>query len=196
ADCSLEGVSNSNLAGIFEGRISNWSKVAGTEGEGCDAPISRVVRKDGSGTTYQLKNYLYQLNKKGLSCTVGGTEGKQSWQELEPIGSTDAPNTSWPESCGEKSLSGIVQPAGAGGAEEVKAVNATSGSIGYASLPEAKANLAGGTAILGLQNNGQKADVNLAKPAGNEETANCGGIAYSGFKLGTGRDVDWSGVYG
>jgi hypothetical protein len=78
----------------------------------------------------------------------------------------------------------------------VKAVNATSGSIGYASLPEAKANVKGATTILGLQNNGQKAEVNLAKPTGTGETANCDAISYSGFKLGTGRDVDWSGVFG
>ena len=36
----------------------------------------------------------------------------------------------------------------------VKTVNATAGSIGYAALPDAKAN--GATTILALQNNGQK----------------------------------------
>jgi ABC-type phosphate transport system substrate-binding protein len=189
--CPLEGISNSNLAGVFEGRIANWSKVQGSEGT-CNSPITRVVRKDGSGTTLQLKNYLYQLYKGGLPCTV---EGKQTWQDLEPIGTTDAPNTSWPETCEGKVLSSVVRAAGNGGAEEVKKVNTTAGSIGYAALPDAKANATGTTTILGLQNNGQKSEVNLAKAAVGS-SANCGGVSYTGFKLGGSRDVDWSSVFG
>ncbi len=190
AGCSLEGVSNSNLAGIFEGRISNWSKVQGAEGT-CSSAITRVVPKDGSGTTLQFKNYLFQLNKAELACGGG-----QTWQQLEPIGPTDAPNTTWPESCSGKALSALVRPASNGGAEEVKAVNGTAGSIGFAALPDAKANVTAGSSIMALQNNGQKAEVNLAKPDGSGETANCAAISYSGFKLGTYRDVDWSSVFG
>jgi ABC-type phosphate transport system substrate-binding protein len=190
AGCTLEGISNSNLAGVFEGRISSWSKVSGATGT-CSSPITRVVRKDGSGTTYQLKNYLYQLDKSALACTPGTT-----WQELEPIGSGDKPNVSWPETCEAKSLGAVVRPAAAGGVEEVKEVNATAGSIGYAALPDAEANIAPGTTILALQNNAQKSAVNLAKAAGPGETANCGGTSYTGFKLGASRDVDWSGVFG
>ena len=196
AGCEVEAITNSNLAGVFEGRISKWSQLEGAEGT-CDSPITRVVRKDGSGTTYQLKNYLFQLYKKGLPCTTGGTEGKLSWQEMESIGSGAHPNVDWPESCSEKALSAVLRPAGNGGGEEVSKVNSTAGSIGYAALPDAKAGISGATTILALQNNGQKkgGEANFANAASGS-TANCGGIAYGGFKLGTNRDVDWSGVFG
>jgi ABC-type phosphate transport system substrate-binding protein len=203
--CLLEGVSNSNLAGIFEGRILTWNKVTGAEEEvagACNAPITRVVRKDGSGTTFQFKNYLYQLNKEPLACTTGGAqvEGKRNWQEMEEIGAGGKPNIDWPESCTEKevkkTLSPVARPAEKGGGELVKLVNATVGGIGYAALPDAKANAKAGTEILGLQNNGQKSEINLAKATGPSETANCGGATYTGFKLATGLDVDWSGVFG
>ena len=64
-------------------------------------------------------------------------------------------------------------------------------------MPDAKANLTGSTAILALQNNGQKkgGEANFANAASGT-TANCGATTYSGFKLGTNRDVDWSGVFG
>ena len=193
AGCEVEGITNSNLAGVLEGRIREWSKLEGAEGT-CNSPITRVVREDASGTTYQLKNYLDALYKKGLSCTKGATEGKASWAELEAI---ESPNLSWPESCSEKSLSALVRPAGAGGAEEVKKVNATAGSIGYAALPDAEANKTGTTAILALQNNGQKTGgaAEFAEPAAGA-TANCGGMAYQVPKLNGRRDIDWSGVYG
>ena len=131
----------------------------GAEGT-CSSPITRVVRKDGSGTTYQFKNYLFKLFNKGLFCTTGGTEGKATWQDLEPIGSGGKPNIDWPESCPEKTLSPVVRSASTGGGALVNQVDATDGSIGYASLPDAVANKDAGT-ILALQNNGQK---KAAKP--------------------------------
>ena len=193
AGCEVEGITNSNLAGVFEGRIKEWSKLEGTEGT-CNSPITRVVREDASGTTYQFKNYLYALYKKGLSCTSGSTEGKASWAELEPV---ETPNLSWPETCSEKSLSALVRPAASGGGEVVKKVNTTEGSIGYAALPDAENNKKGTTVILTLQNNGQKtgSSAEFAEPAAGT-TANCGAVAYSGFKLNGSLDVDWSGVYG
>ncbi len=196
AGCEVELVTNSDLAGIFEGRIKEWSKMEGAEGS-CNSPITRVVRQDGSGTTFQFKNYLFQLFKKGLSCTEGETEGKKSWQELEPIGAGSHPNIDWPESCPEKTLSTVIHPVSKGGGEVVKLVNNTAGSIGYAALPDANANIAGTTTVLALQNNGQKkgGEANFANAASGS-TANCGGITYSGFKLSTGTDVDWSAVFG
>ena len=146
AGCTVEAITNGDLTAVMEGRLSNWSKLETAEGT-CNSPITRVVRKDASGTTYQLKNYLFALYKKGLFCTTGATEGKQSWAEL-------GSSTSWPQSCGEKTLSSVVEAQGA--TEEVSKVNATAGSIGYAALPDAKAGVAGTTAILELQDNGQK----------------------------------------
>jgi hypothetical protein len=90
-----------------------------------------------------------------------------------------------------------VRPAANGGGEVVKLVNSTVGGIGYAALPDAKANAKEGTVILALQNNGQKkgGEANFANAASGT-TANCGGITYTGFKLSTGLEVDWSAVFG
>jgi ABC-type phosphate transport system substrate-binding protein len=193
AGCSVEGITNADLEAVFEGRTTTWNKIEGAEGS-CNSPITRVVRKDASGTTYQFKNYLYTLYKKGLFCTTGSTEGKQTWADLEPV---EAPNLSWPESCSEKALTSVVRPAGTGGGEEVKMVNATAGSIGYAALPDAMANKTGTTVVLNLQNNGQKkgGEANFAEAASGT-TANCSAITYKVPKINGGLDLDWSGVYG
>jgi len=188
AGCDLEGITNGTLAGVMEGRIANWSKVEGAEGS-CNAPITRVVRKDASGTTAQLKNYLQRLYAKGLFCTTGSTEGKASWAQLA--------NTAWPESCPEKSLGALLRPASNGGSALVSTVNATDGAIGYAGLPDAVAAKGSETTILDLQNNGQKkgAEANFAAP--NLGTvANCSAMTYQVPKVGGVRDVDWSGVLG
>jgi Fibronectin type III domain/Protein of unknown function (DUF3616) len=196
AGCTVDQITNSNLAAVFEGRIASWDKVEGAAGAGCKAPSTRVVRADASGTTYQLKNYLFQLYKKGLFCTEGGTEGRLSWREMEPL---ETSNTAWPEACFEKSLSKVVRAGeGPGGIAEVNKVDETPGGIGYAALPDAKAIAKGGTEILELQNNGQRSgfEAEFADPATVKGTANCGGISYTGFKLGASLDVDWSGVFG
>jgi ABC-type phosphate transport system substrate-binding protein len=190
AGCEIDSITNSNLAGAMEGRIREWSKLETAEGAGCNAPITRVVRKDESGTTSALKAYLYRLYAKGLSCTVGATEGKASWRELA--------NVAWPETCGEKALSAVVRATANGGTAEVEKVNSTSGAIGYAALPEAKAGVKGATEILALQNNGQKkaAEAKFADPAAGTQ-ANCAAMTYQvPTPLGGRRDVDWSGVFG
>jgi ABC-type phosphate transport system substrate-binding protein len=199
--CTVEEITNTDLEGMFRGNYTSWSKVSTAEGT-CSSPITRVVRFDGSGTSYQFKNYLSKLNKGGLPCTTGGTEGKASWKELEPIANseTGAPNTTWPETCKEKTLSTLVKPAAKGGGEEVKKVNATEGSIGYAALPDAKANSA--KIILAVQNNGQKAEgATFANPASGG-SANCANTQYEVPVQGrnqvgsTGLNVDWSKVFG
>jgi ABC-type phosphate transport system substrate-binding protein len=198
AGCEVEAITNPDLAAVMEGRIANWSKLETAEGS-CNSPITRVVRKDASGTSYQFKNYLFQIYKKGLFCTTGGTEGKMSWAEMEPIGPTETPNISWPETCGEKALSSVIRPASTGGGAEVSTVTSTEGSIGYAALPDAKAGLVGktGSSILEVQNNGQKKgfEAEFANPAAGS-SANCSAITYKVPKLSTGLDVDWSQVFG
>jgi ABC-type phosphate transport system substrate-binding protein len=199
--CTVEEITNSELEKMFRGTFTSWSKLATAEGT-CSSPVTRVVRKDGSGTTFQFKNYLSLANTGGLPCTTGGTSGKASWKELEPIGNTEtgAPNTTWPESCEGTTLSTLIRPAGTGGGELVKKVNATAGAIGYASLPDAKSNSA--VDILNLQNNGQKpaSEATYASPIGSPGVANCGATSYivpeQARKIGTGLDVDWSKVFG
>ncbi len=201
ANCNIEFLTNSNLSGIMEGRIRSWSKVETTEEEvagACNSPITRVVRKDGSGTTYQFKNYLFKLNGAQLRCSEGLVEAgkKATWQQLEPIGAGGKPNISWPETCPEQEMSPVVTATGTGGGELVKKVNTTSGSIGYASLPDSIANKAGNTRILALQNNGQKgaSEATFGEP-GLSNVANCSKAVYQVPKLNGSLDFDWSQVF-
>ncbi|MGN6587782.1 MAG: PstS family phosphate ABC transporter substrate-binding protein [Solirubrobacterales bacterium] len=208
AGCTVEAITNKDLEQIFRGNVLKWSKVATAEGgAACEQPITRVVRKDGSGTTYQFKNYLYKTNQNKLACTTGNTEGKATWQELEPItnGETGAPNTVWAETCTVSGvtthLSPVVRPGSNGGGAVVQTVNATAGSIGYASLPDAKSNSAAD--ILAVQNNGSKPllEATFASPALGGE-ANCLETAYTvpvnsrNQEGSTGLNVDWSQVFG
>jgi hypothetical protein len=143
------------------------------------------VPNEASATSAQLKNYLYQLNKKGLACTAG----KQSWQGLQ------AANTSWPESCKEKTLSPLLRPGGDGGLQEVAKVNASAGAIGFALLPEAKA--ANAAVVLALQDNGYAPLGEAAfAPPSSGQAANCASMTYKRPTGGGGLDLDWSGVFG
>jgi ABC-type phosphate transport system substrate-binding protein len=201
--CTVEAITNLDLEAMFRGSFLTWSKLATAEGEACNSPVTRVVRKDGSGTTYQFKNYISKINKAGLPCTTGGTEGKASWKELRPItdGTTGAPNTTWPESCPGKTLSTLLKPAANGGGEVVKTVKATAGSIGYAALPDAKAN--GAPVILAVQNNGQKLEgATFGEAEAGGQLANCSLASYEvplnarNVFGSTGLNVDWSQVFG
>lgn len=196
AECTISQLKNVDLEKVFKGTALTWSQLSTASGPGCSASITRVVRKDGSGTSFQTKNYLSRANAGVLPC-IGKT-----WQELEPINNseTGAPNTSWPESCTGKTLSPVIRPAANGGGELVKLVNATSGSIGYAALPDAKSN--GAIALLELQNNGQKTEGATYAPAASGTVANCEKTPYEvpvnarNQEGSTGLNVDWSGVFG
>ena len=200
--CTVEDITQGAVQAVFKGTDTTWSQLGTTEGS-CGSPITRVVRKDGSGTTFQFKNYLYDLNKAALPCTTGSTEGKATWQELEQIlnSETGAPNTTWPESCKGHTLSSVVRPAASGGGELVKTVDATEGSIGYAALPDAESNHA--PVILNVQNNGQKQldEATFGSPISGTN-ANCSEVAYAvpanaqSKTTSTGLDVDWSAVFG
>ena len=200
AGCTVENLTNKELEKSFRGIILKWSELENAVGgAACESPLTRVVRFDGSGTTFQFKNYLGLANTASLPCI------EKTWKQLEPIenSETGAPNTSWPESC-KKTLSPVVRPAAKGGGEEVKKVNATAGSIGYAALPDAEAN--GGT-VVGLQNNGYVsteeatyANPQIAGASAGKGVANCAATKYvvptEARRTGTGLDVDWSQVFG
>jgi ABC-type phosphate transport system substrate-binding protein len=197
--CTVTQITNKELERVFRGIEKKWSELETASGS-CESAITRVVRFDGSGTTYQFKNYLTLFNVASLPCI------NKTWKELEPIenSETGAPNTSWPESCEGKSLSALVRPAAKGGGEEVKKVKATPGSIGYAALPDVQSN---GGQFLEVQNNGkvEAEEATYASPvlAGLEAgkgVANCAATKYivppEGRVSGTGLDVDWSQVFG
>ncbi|HVW46981.1 MAG TPA: DUF3616 domain-containing protein [Solirubrobacterales bacterium] len=213
AGCTVSELTNKQLEGVMQGRIKVWSKIETAAGAGCvNAPITRVVRKEGSGTTYQLKNYLFHINEATLPCTVGSD---QTWKSLEEIGTgaDEAPNTQWPEN---STATGCLGQVGAlvraeGGTGVVRKVNTTDGSIGYAALPDVEAhknhgeNPEGDTDWVKLQDNGVSTKLSVAKFAAPLEAAadaaNCletqylvPTLAQVGKKEPAG--ADWSRIFG
>jgi ABC-type phosphate transport system substrate-binding protein/archaellin len=202
ANCTVTEITNKQLEEIFRGTLKRWGQLGSQYaiGSGCSgAAITRVVRADGSGTTYQLKTYLGTIDTAPLACTEGKT-----WQQLAPIGAGGTPNTVWPENgkggCGPKALSTVVAAPGNGGSSLVAKVNATAGSIGYAALPTLEAGKEGGTHWVKLQNNGNaQAAPTFAEPAeGN--SANCLEAQYLvplNAQVGqSGLHADWSRTFG
>src|SRR5262249_39231865 len=142
-------------------------------GAACEKPIVRVVRGEGSGTTFQFKNYLSTLETtegikaEGLPCE---TEGHTHWGELLEIGAKvevepgvfrEPPNTSWP--C--EGANPVVRAAGGGAL--AKKVTETAGGIGYSSLPDTKAN----KAVAALVQNGTLLGKATYAEPGNAETS-------------------------
>lgn len=128
---------NSTLEEIFRGQITKWSQIK-AKGDGADtitcatkeaeeSTIGIVVRKDQSGTSHIFKKYLGLINKGSFE-TEKGTE--KTWDDL----SEGVESTNWPK------VANVKKPAANGGGEVVKLVGETPGTIGYASLADARAN--------------------------------------------------------
>jgi ABC-type phosphate transport system substrate-binding protein len=186
-NCALTQITNLNLEKAFSGKATTWSEIGGV-GAGCSGEagtLTRVVRKEGSSSTSQFKDYLAKVNS-GAPC-----EGAKKWSELEGIGAEGEPNTTWP-ACGTMAPTTAVD--GGGVAETVQK---TAGTIGYAPLPDAKAK---GASVASLQDNGTGEAV-YASPATEKGNANCAGAVYevpaeARPKSGNGENVDWSKVFG
>jgi ABC-type phosphate transport system substrate-binding protein len=169
---------DATLQGIFAFTITTWGGAASFNkdaliGAGCAAaPIIRVVRKEGSGTTAILKKFLFEIN-------AGVVNGSENWNELAEKNK----NLGWPE---EKEPALKRAEKGSGVAE---LVSKTPGSIGYANLNEVRGvpafTPAGGggegtsTFWAPLQSKGKK----FQDPSTNGEenakaAANCAGEAY------------------
>jgi ABC-type phosphate transport system substrate-binding protein len=193
AGCTLTGsttvgISWVELNKIFAGTLKNWSEVAGIS-SGCTGAITRVVRSDASGTTYQFKNYLSELESHGGTgpgCSLG------TWASLEAIGTENKPNITWPECSGTTT---VKRAEGGGGV--AKFVKENAGTIGYAALPDAKGE---GAAVASLQNGETKGKTFALPESGTK--ANCGGRQYEVPTAGqvgsghTGIAVDWSTKFG
>jgi ABC-type phosphate transport system substrate-binding protein len=204
AGCQVEEITNRQLERVFNGAIRKWGQILTASGPGCaGAKLTRVVRPDGSGTTYQLKNYLGLINKQPLPCT----EGSLTWKGLRPIGAEEQPNVSWPESgaggCSANELSPVVTAGAKGNAALVEKLNETEGGLGYAALPDLEASRAGDTAPVGLQNNGlvRLADATFAAAGVAGKNSNCADAKYkvpadAQIGGGSGENVDWSQVFG
>jgi ABC-type phosphate transport system substrate-binding protein len=206
AGCELEEITNQQLESVWRGIVKRWDKIDTASGAGCvAAPITRIVRKDDSGTTYQFKRYLGTIGLGKLACT----NPSRTWTELAPITGTEDENVVWPVNgsggCLESTLSPVVRPASGGGVAEVEKVNATAGSIGYAALPDVEATAeAGVTHSLKLQNNGlvKLVKATFAEPSVEAwHESNCYGAKYTVPAAGrvgggSGLDVDWAQVFG
>jgi ABC-type phosphate transport system substrate-binding protein len=122
-------LSDEDLQKIFSHEISKWNQLPAysgnvLKGTGCEkeAPIIRVVRKEGSGTTAIVKKFLFEINKNAV-------DGSENWNELAEKNE----NLTWPDESPEAL---IRAEKGSGIAEKVAA---TPGSIGYANLNEVRA---------------------------------------------------------
>jgi hypothetical protein len=116
AGCSITGgITWKDLSKIFAGTIVKWSELE-TDNGGCGTnSIVRVVREDGSGTTFQFKNYLSILepmNAAGQIETGVLTPGvapactSKTWAQIRNNGGTPNLNLSWPENRHKTSVGG------------------------------------------------------------------------------------------
>jgi ABC-type phosphate transport system substrate-binding protein len=171
-------LSDADLQAIFAHAITKWSQLPAFNdnalvGASCDkeAPIIRVVRKEGSGTTAILKKFLFEINKSPV-------DGSESWNELAEKNE----NLNWPDE-----TEGLVKAEKGSGIAST--VASTAGSIGYANLNEVRANTAftpaGGGGEGGsifwpeLQNKGKKyQDPSTDGESNTAASANCAAEAY------------------
>jgi ABC-type phosphate transport system substrate-binding protein len=125
------GLNEKNLEKFFAGEITAWSKLlnkaklvkSGSEPCESTAPIKRVVRKDGSGTTSLFKKYLWLENKKEV-------EPGKTWKNL----AESANNTTWPKE--KEAGHEVLRGEGNGGVAAEVAANAS--TIGYVNLADAR----------------------------------------------------------
>jgi ABC-type phosphate transport system substrate-binding protein len=198
------GITWSDLNKLFNGTITTWAGLSTDNGNAaCNASITRVVRAEGSGTTYQFKNYLSALETTSGILAAGPGCGLGTWASLEKVGTGELPNITWPENGtgGCSGLSPVHRSAGGGAVAEFVAANAN--TIGYASLPDVKAK---GATALSLQDAVVEGENKYGAPGKEEESgkkklSNCGSRVYTvpaagRTGTGTGESVDWSQVFG
>jgi ABC-type phosphate transport system substrate-binding protein len=119
------------LEKVFRGEITEWKKLlnkaklvkSGAEACESTAPIKRVVRKDGSGTTSIFKKFLSVVFKNEV-------EPGKTWRTL----AESANNTTWPKEAEHPVIRGE------GGGKVVSEVAANPSSIGYANVADARVN--------------------------------------------------------
>lgn len=177
-----------NLEAVMRGASKSWYTLGAPDPACKKIFATRVVRADSSGTTYQLKHYLYARYQ-------GPVLGSLTWQDLQSA----ANNTTWPGTTIASKAGGTGAPgSGSGGGDEVKTVANTPGTVGYADLATSRANLNFGPSPLHFARIGNS-DSGAQSPSTNGESttvanSNCSTAngAYSKLPSGTG---DWSQVY-
>jgi ABC-type phosphate transport system substrate-binding protein len=206
-ECLITKITNENLQLIWNGEITEWSGVTGgaTEGAGvtadktgaCNSSITRVVRKDSSGTTFVFKLYLNEI----VPGTCAGTG--HEWATFYAL---PEHNQEWPEAPAGTCNGKVTLSANEGGKGEVEEVKKTVGSIGYANLADAREQFTDETGDhfhwLGVQN--QRATklypfpgTTTGEPSLTAGESNCIGTQYTGVSsIKVGADDNWSAVKG
>jgi ABC-type phosphate transport system substrate-binding protein len=175
-------INDTLLKMVFAHEITKWSELATYNedallGEHCnkEAPIIRVVRKEGSGTTAILKKFLFELNDKPV-------DGSETWDGL----AEQDENTAWPAET-------VNLDRAEKGSGVAKKVAETPGSIGYAALNEVREDTAFTPAGVGgegaaifwaeLQRSGTKAeDPSTDGESNTPASANCSEESYVEIK--------------
>jgi len=193
--CVVGEVTAVEIESVFSGQLTNWRELADASdpeaGGDCDQAMTRVVREEDSGMTYQFKHYLDQVEGEPLECTG---KSPQTWEQLQPsTGGEESPNRRWPRKADCQEGEGPVTVATtieAGPWSPLKFVLFNPGTITYGGLPEVE-----GIApklILAVDNG-----IEAASPSTKENDANCAAAKYplpEGFESGV--NIDWSQVYG
>jgi ABC-type phosphate transport system substrate-binding protein len=194
--CLVPRITPVQLQKVFSGEIKNWRQIGTASdssiGGDCDQAITRVVRGEGAGTTYQFKHFLNSVNGSPLACTG---KAKRTWAQLQaPFGGEASPNVEWPRNsdcqAGEGKVTAVSSGFGEGEYGPLAYVAENAGTITYGSLPAAEqwASKQIVTVFNGIK---------YADPATLEGGANCGAAKYTrpaGWESGV--NVDWSQVYG
>lgn len=194
--CLVPKITPVQLQKVFSGEIKNWRQIGTASdssiGGDCDQSITRIVRGEGAGTTYQFKHFLNSVNNAPLDCT-GKT--KRTWAQLQaPFGGETSPNVEWPRNSdcqpGEGKVTTVAPGGGESEAGPLVYVAENPGTITYGSLPAA--NQWAPKQIINVFNG-----IKYAQPDTVEGEANCGAAKYTrpaGWESGI--NVDWSQVYG
>jgi ABC-type phosphate transport system substrate-binding protein len=194
--CTVPRISATQLQKLFSGEIKNWRQLAAasdpTLGGNCDQAITRIVRDESAGSTYQFKHYLSSVNPAALPCTG---KAKRTWAQLQaPFGAESSPNVEWPRNAdcqeGEGPVTTVAGPGAEGEHGPLSYVGEHPGTITYGSLPEAEQWAP--KQIVDVHNG-----VKFASPAAGENEANCAAAKYmrpAGWASGV--NIDWSQVYG
>jgi len=195
-NCLVPRISPRQLEGVFSGRIKNWRRLGAASdprvGGDCDQAITRIVRDEGAGTSFQLKHYLNSIEPAPLACTG---KSKRTWAQLQaPFGGETPPNVEWPSNAdcqaGEGPVTTVAGPGAEGERGPLRFVAEAPGTITYGSLPEARQWAP--EQMIDVYNG-----VHFADPETGEGEANCAAAQYTlPPEAASGVDVDWSQVYG